>query len=302
MQQSLLFLTYEYDGNGKVNSSAGFIGNVNPFRWKSFYFDTETGLYYANGSYYDPETGTYLDASPVYTIEKLSTHNLDRNGLMCNNVLELSCNPYTINTVIELYPDPAYEIGERKIQWWHWVIGGAFALGSFILAAVTCGLTIAITATLIGAGVGAAYGAFTAHTAGQDVAKGALVGMLSGIIMGNTAAIGTSIISSTVVAGPLLQLNGNVMAGLALSAVGGSAAGIYSEIGNQLNYYGQIVDFTGIVISALEYGTTNALSMLIGLPIAKSKELMMILVGTWLFDTIIGIIGAAIDVLRSGLR
>ncbi len=132
---------------------------------EELYFDTETGLYYANGSYYDPETGTYLDASPVYTIEKLSTHNLDRNGLMCNNVLELSCNPYTINTVTELYPDPAYEIGERKIQWWHWVIGGAFALGSFILAAVTCGLTIAITATLIGAGVGAAYGAFTAHTA-----------------------------------------------------------------------------------------------------------------------------------------
>lgn len=291
-----------YDEDGRIDTNPESVGNINPFRWKSFYFDTETGLYYANGSYYDPETGTYLDASPVYTIEKLSTHNLDRNGLMCNNVLELSCNPYTINTVTELYPDPAYEIGERKIQWWHWVIGGAFALGSFILAAVTCGLTIAITATLIGAGVGAAYGAFTAHTAGQDVAKGALVGMLSGVIMGNTAAIGTSIMSGAILVAPLSQLNGNVMAGLALSAVGGAFAGAYSELGNQLNNYGEIVDPVEIGITALEYGTVNVLSMLIGIPTVNEKEVMMILVGTWLFDMIIGGISAAIDVLRGGLK
>ncbi len=169
---------------------------------------------------------------------------------MCNNVLELASNPYTINPATELHPDPAYEIGERKIQWWHWVIGGAFALGSFILAAVTCGLTIAITATLIGAGVGAAYGAFTAHTAGQDVAKGALVGMLSGIIMGNTAVIGTGIMASTVIAGPLLQYNGSALAGVIASSVGGAVAGAYSEWSNQLNNYGKVVDPVGIGISA----------------------------------------------------
>ena len=45
-----------------------------------------------NGSYYDPDTGTYMNASPV--IEALNgaylTRSIDRNGLMCNNVVEFS--------------------------------------------------------------------------------------------------------------------------------------------------------------------------------------------------------------------
>ena len=45
-----------------------------------------------NGSYYDPDTGTYMNASPV--IEALNgaylTRSIDRNGPMCNNVVEFS--------------------------------------------------------------------------------------------------------------------------------------------------------------------------------------------------------------------
>ena len=55
-----LVAQYEYDSFGKttvkdssgnVNTNAGFIGNINPFRWKSFYYDVETGFYYATGRY-----------------------------------------------------------------------------------------------------------------------------------------------------------------------------------------------------------------------------------------------------------
>ena len=73
-------------------------------------------------------------------------------------------------------------------------------------------------------------------------------------------------------------------------------------MGNQLNNYGEIVDPVEIGITALEYGTVNVLSMLIGIPTVNEKEVMMILVGTWLFDMIIGGISAAIDVLRGGLK
>ena len=51
-----------YDENNKVNADPNFIGNINPFRWKGFYYDAESGLYYANGSYYDPTTGLYVDS------------------------------------------------------------------------------------------------------------------------------------------------------------------------------------------------------------------------------------------------
>ncbi len=81
-----------YDQYGRENNDSNFIGNVNPFRWKGYYYDAETGLYYVNGSYYDPDTGTYMNASPV--VEALNgaylTRSIDRNGLMCNNVLEFS--------------------------------------------------------------------------------------------------------------------------------------------------------------------------------------------------------------------
>ena len=43
------------DGNGNINTSSTFIGNVNPIRYRGYYYDTETGWYYLNSQYYDPQ-------------------------------------------------------------------------------------------------------------------------------------------------------------------------------------------------------------------------------------------------------
>ena len=48
--------------NGSDNYDATFIGNVNPFRYRGYYYDTETSLYYLNSRYYDPETGRFINA------------------------------------------------------------------------------------------------------------------------------------------------------------------------------------------------------------------------------------------------
>ena len=37
------------------------MGNLNPFRYRGYYFDTETGLYYLNSRYYDPETCRFVN-------------------------------------------------------------------------------------------------------------------------------------------------------------------------------------------------------------------------------------------------
>ena len=80
-----------YDEQDKANRDPKFLGNLNPFRWKSLYYDTETGLYYANGSYYDTETVSYVNASPVSSAINgtFVPGRLDRNGIMCDNVTEL---------------------------------------------------------------------------------------------------------------------------------------------------------------------------------------------------------------------
>ena len=45
-----------------VSSNASHIGNINPIRYRSYYYDTETGFYYLNSRYYDPETCRYINA------------------------------------------------------------------------------------------------------------------------------------------------------------------------------------------------------------------------------------------------
>ncbi len=108
-----------YDENNKVNADPNFIGNINPFRWKGFYYDAESGLYYANGSYYDPSTGLYVDAAPIESVIEngLSSNRLDRNGLVCNNILELASNPSTVFNVTELHSDPTYDVTDKFPDW-----------------------------------------------------------------------------------------------------------------------------------------------------------------------------------------
>ncbi len=58
---------YTYDPWGKVISVAGneTLGNLNPFRYRGYYYDTETNLYYLQSRYYDPQTGRFLNSDDV---------------------------------------------------------------------------------------------------------------------------------------------------------------------------------------------------------------------------------------------
>ena len=56
---------YSYDAWGKctVTNATGYtVGEKNPFRYRGYYYDTETGLYYLNSRYYNPEFGRFINA------------------------------------------------------------------------------------------------------------------------------------------------------------------------------------------------------------------------------------------------
>ena len=57
---------YMYDPWGQVLSVTGdmadTLGQDNPFRYRGYYFDNETGLYYVNARYFDPVTDRWLNA------------------------------------------------------------------------------------------------------------------------------------------------------------------------------------------------------------------------------------------------
>ena len=69
--------SYTYDAWGKVLSAAGSMANVNPIRYRGYYYDTETGFYYLQSRYYDPETGRFLNADgTIGANEEIVAYNL----------------------------------------------------------------------------------------------------------------------------------------------------------------------------------------------------------------------------------
>ncbi len=74
-------VSYTYDSWGKLLSIDGSakdtIGVQNPFRYRGYYYDTETELYYLNSRYYDPGVGRYINADGfVSTNQGISEHNM----------------------------------------------------------------------------------------------------------------------------------------------------------------------------------------------------------------------------------
>ena len=72
---------YEYDawGNHTVTKmGTNTIGDINPIRYRGYYYDTETGLYYLQSRYYDPETGRFIsqDDTAYLAPESLTGLNL----------------------------------------------------------------------------------------------------------------------------------------------------------------------------------------------------------------------------------
>ncbi|MCH5159563.1 MAG: hypothetical protein J1F66_01775 [Clostridiales bacterium] len=184
----VVFARHEYDalGNCTILENIDGVAEKNPFRWKGFYFDSETGFYYANGSYYDPETALYVDAAQVSTVidNALSPRHIDRNGMLCYNPLALAGSPFTAFPTMEMEADETYDPGqtwwdnlwEKSCNWWQnipkWI---KFGIG----LAVIVGLAIATIAT--GGASGVLWGAVCA-----GALKGALIGATSGAIVSGT--------------------------------------------------------------------------------------------------------------------
>ena len=59
-------VNYEYSAWGELlsvtGSKADTVGMINPFRYRGYCYDTETGLYYISSRYYDPEIGRWINA------------------------------------------------------------------------------------------------------------------------------------------------------------------------------------------------------------------------------------------------
>ena len=69
--------TYTYDSWGNILSATGSQAHVNPFRYRGYYYDEETGFYCLSSRYYDPEVGRFINADGyVSTGQGIIGHNM----------------------------------------------------------------------------------------------------------------------------------------------------------------------------------------------------------------------------------
>ena len=76
-----MVVEYTYSPWGEILSTTGdeadTIGVINPFRYRGYYYDEETGLYCLNSRYYDPEVGRFISIDNVLGVNAdLNTYNL----------------------------------------------------------------------------------------------------------------------------------------------------------------------------------------------------------------------------------
>ena len=73
------------DANGADISDAAHIGKLNPYRYRGYYYDTETGLYYLKSRYYDPEVCRFITIDDIAYLDPETVNGLNLYAYCGNN-------------------------------------------------------------------------------------------------------------------------------------------------------------------------------------------------------------------------
>jgi len=77
---------YVYSPWGEIISAEGDLAEINPLRYRGYYYDSETGFYYLQSRYYDPENHRFINADTY-----ASTDSSD--AIACNMFAYCNNNP-----------------------------------------------------------------------------------------------------------------------------------------------------------------------------------------------------------------
>ena len=141
--------SYTYNAWGEhtvTNHTSANIGNLNPFRYRGYYFDQETGFYYLNARYYDPQIKRLISADSVDIIGATPNALTDKNlYAYCDN-------------------NPVMRVDETGTFWITLAIGALVGIASQLISDVATSVvegepSISHWSNYVGAAVGGAVAA-----------------------------------------------------------------------------------------------------------------------------------------------
>ena len=89
--------SYTYDPYGKVLTATGTLADKTPLRYRGYYYDSESSLYYLQSRYYDPAVRRFINAdSYASTGQGILGQNM---FAYCSNCPTISCDPLGLWTI-----------------------------------------------------------------------------------------------------------------------------------------------------------------------------------------------------------
>ena len=165
------------DSNG--NDIESGIGVLNPFRYRGYYYDTETELYFLQTRYYDPEVGRFISRDSIEYADPETINGLNLYAYCGNN--------------------PVMNVDPNGTALWDWIIDIAVVTVSAVAAVVTAGTSLVLTGALAGIAVSGAVSIVSqvAENGDLDIAR-FTTDIINGALSGAWAATGIGVLGQIV--------------------------------------------------------------------------------------------------------
>ena len=207
------------------------IGQYNPFRFKGYYYDQETQLFYCNSRYYSPELCRFISPDSIEYLDPQSINGLNLYCYCMNNPIMYADPsghmPEWLSTTLKIIGGVAIIAG--------CVVGSIFTGGA--LSVVLAGAAIGATAGGIGAGISTAVSGGDIHDFANAFLMSTATGAISGAVAASPLGVGAQIginaaLGAASYAGTQLLSGGNItLGGLIVSAGIGALCGWIGQSG-----------------------------------------------------------------------
>ena len=145
--QGAVVANYNYDPYGNLISdepAENTVGHLNPLRYRAYYYDSESSLYYLQSRYYDPEIGRFINADNYVATGQ---------GMLGNNMYVYCLN----NPVVFTDSNGNMAIAAENVvewwtatMWWLCLVDAFLPVGEIVYAVGIVGVSIFCSVAMTG--------------------------------------------------------------------------------------------------------------------------------------------------------